>query len=258
MLTMRPQRADSMSSSARRVQWKAPDRLVSITLSQSSTLMRMARPSRWWPALLTSTCTGPKRSRAATKARSTASGSETSAWMSPPLRLAVATFIPRSRSASVTAAPMPRVPPVTTAHPPSGTDMHALLPGHDTRTPDEPRAEGGQADAVAGAQRAVALGLPQGQGDRGRGRVRDVIEVERDALARHPELVGRRLDDSRVGLMGDEQVEVGRVQAAPVQRGLRRLHHAADGMAVDLATLHPDQPLVGIGVEQVPMDAVAA
>src|SRR5713226_6597658 len=256
-LTIRPQRADRMSSSARRVQWKAPDRLVSTTLSQSSALMRMARPSRRWPALLTSTCTGPKRSRASTKARSTASGSDTSAWRSPPFRLSVATFQPRSRRASATAAPIPRVPPVTRAQPPSGADMHALLPGHDARAPHEAGPEGGQADAVAGVQRAVALGLPQSQRDRGRRGVRDVIDVEGDALARQAELVGRRLDDPRVGLMGDEQVEIGRGQVAPVQRRLRRLDHPADGVAVDLAALHPYQPLVGVGVEQVAVDAVA-
>src|SRR6478752_1222171 len=257
-LTIRPQRAESMSSSARRVQWKAPDRLVSTTLPQSSALMRIARPSRRWPALLTSTWTGPKRSRASAKARSTASGSDTSAWRSAPFRLSVATFHPRSRSASATAAPMPRVPPVTTAQPSSRADMDALLPRHDARAPHEPGAKGGEADAVAGAQRAVAFGLPQRQGDRGRRCVREVIDVEGDALARQAELIGRRLDDPRVGLMGDEQIEIGRVQPAPVQRGLGCLDHPANGVAVDLSALHPDQPLIRVGVEQVAMDAVAA
>src|SRR5437763_3284400 len=262
---MRPQRAESMSSSARRVQWKAPERLVSTTLPHSSALMRIASPSRRWPALLTSTCTGPKRSRASAKARSTASGSPTSAMTSPPVLPRATTRQPRSRSAPATAAPMPRVPPVTRAQPPSGgpplpsrADMHALLPRDDAGAPHEAGAEGGQPDPVAGPQRTAALGLPQRERDRCRRRVGDMVDVERHAVTRHSELVGRGLDDAGVGLVGDEQIELARLQAAVGKRGPRRLDHPADGVTVDLAPLHAQQPLLGPGVEQVAVDAVAA
>jgi len=41
-----------------------------------------------------------------------------------------------------------------------------------------------------------------------------MVDIEGDALARQTELVGGRLDDPRVRLMGHEQVEIGRVQTA--------------------------------------------
>src|ERR687886_713502 len=104
-----------MSSSARRVQWKAPLRLTSEL---------------------------------------------------EPLRESVATVQPSARSFSAIAAPMPREPPVTSAQPPSGADMRALLPADDARAPDEPRAERRQRDDRAGLEPTVALGLGERERDR--------------------------------------------------------------------------------------------
>src|SRR3954470_20655799 len=205
---MRPQRALSMSSSARLVQWKAPVRFVSTTASQSSSGMRIARPSRVMPALLTSTAIEPKRSRTSPNARSTSAAAPTSACTSPPERATVTTRWPSARRRSAIAAPMPRVPPVTTATVPSGAGMDTLLPAQHAGAPDEAGAEGGDGDRHAGPQDPVALGLMQRERDRRRGRVGDAADVEDDLLLRHAEVRGRRLDDPAVGLVGDEEVDV--------------------------------------------------
>src|SRR3954449_11506400 len=219
---MRPQRARSMSFSARLVQWKAPLRFVSTTPAQSSSGIRMARPSAVTPALLTSTRTGPKRSWTSSNAACTEAGSATSAWTSAPLpalRPSVATVQPSLRSRSAMAAPIPRVPPVTSATPsrPSGADRAALLPAHDARAPDEAGAEGGQRDGRARAQPPVGLGLGQRERDRRRRRVGDAVDVEDELLGRQPQLGGGRLEDARVGLVGDQQVEVGDGEAGVVE-----------------------------------------
>src|SRR6476646_1877264 len=195
---MRPQRAFSMSSSARRVQWKAPERLVSTTACHSSAGMRMVRPSWRTPALLTSTRIGPKRSRTASKAAWTCSGLLTSACTSPDVRPRRATFQPSVSRRSAIAAPMPRVPPVTTAQPscPLRADMDALLPAHDPGPPHEAGAEGGQGDGVTGLEATLALGLLQGERDRGRRGVGHAVEVDDDLVARDAELGRGRIDDA--------------------------------------------------------------
>src|SRR5215217_4345905 len=235
----RPQRALSMSSSARRVQWNAPFKLTSTTRSHSSADMRIARPSSRTPALLTSTSTGPKRSRTSSKALTTCSESATSAFTSAPLPLrdSVATLKPSSRSLSAIAAPMPREPPVTSAQPPSGADIRALLPAHDARAPDEARAEGRQRDDRAGLEAPVALGVGEGERDRGRRRVRDPVDVDHDLLGRQAELVAGGRQDPHVRLVGDEEVDVVDRQAGALDRLAGRLDHAADRVAVDLAAL---------------------
>src|SRR3954454_4360417 len=205
----RPQRALSMSSSARRVQWKAPFRLTSTTRSHSSAMMRIARPSLRTPALLTSTSTGPKRSRTCSNAATTCSASATSALTSEllPLRESVATLKPSSRSLPAIAAPMPREPPVTSAQPPSGADMRALLPAHDARAPHEAGAERRQRDDRARLEAPRALGLGQRERDRRRRGVRDLVDVDHELLGRQPELVGGRLQDPDIGLVGDEEID---------------------------------------------------
>src|SRR3954454_11510969 len=256
----RPQRALSMSSSARRVQWKAPFRLTSTTRSHSSADMRIARPSSRTPALLTSTSTGPKRSRTSSKAFTTCSESATSAFTSEalPLRESVATVKPSARSFSAIAAPMPREPPVTSAQPPSGADMHALLPAHDARAPDEAGAERRQRDDRAGLEPPVALGVGPRERDRGRRRVRDPVDVDHDLLGRQPELVAGGREDADVRLMGDEEIDVVDGQAGALDRLGRRLDHPADRVAVDLAALHAELRVGALGVEHVRLRGVRA
>src|SRR5512133_683742 len=255
---MRPQRALSMSSSARRVQWKAPERLVSTTACHSSAGMRMVRPSWRTPALLTSTRIGPKRSRTASKAAWTCSGSLTSACTSPEVRLRRATFQPSLSRRSAMAAPMPRVPPVTRAQPslPSRADMHALLPAHDARAPHEAGAEGGQGDGVTGLQAALALGLLQRERDRGRGRIGHTVEVDDDLLARNAQLRGGGLDDADVGLVGDEEVDVPDGAPGALERLAAGGGHPPHGVAVDVGALHAQDALVALGVEQVGLRSV--
>src|SRR3954451_2597300 len=257
---MRPQRALSMSSSARRVQWKAPERLGSTNACHSSAGMRMVRPSWRTPALLTSTRIGPKRSRTSAKAAWTCSGSLTSACTSPEVRLRRATFQPSLSRRSAMAAPMPRVPPVTRAQPslPLGADMHALLPAHDARAPHEASAEGGQGDGVTGLEAALALGLLEGEWDRRRRGVGHAVDVDDDLLQRHAQLGGGRVDDAHVGLVGDEEVDVLDRAPGALERLAAGSGHPPHGVAVDVGALHAQHPLVALGVEQVGLRAVGA
>ena len=78
-MTTRPKRLRIMGRSARRVSRKAADRLVSITLAQSSSSIWGDSPSARTPALLTSTSTGPSSSSSRENSASAASGSEMSA-----------------------------------------------------------------------------------------------------------------------------------------------------------------------------------
>ena len=77
---MRPLRALSIARLTARVQRKTPVRLRSITLCQSPVFMRITRPSRVMPALLTSTSRRPCRSNTAFTIASTSASSATLAW----------------------------------------------------------------------------------------------------------------------------------------------------------------------------------
>src|SRR4051794_2448094 len=103
--------------------------------------MRSARPSRVMPALLTSTRIGPCSSSMRVNAASTLPVSRTSqSLLDRPTA-----FKPSPRRRSTIAAPIPRLPPVTTAQgrveSELRADMHALLPAHDAGAPDEAGAE---------------------------------------------------------------------------------------------------------------------
>src|SRR3954451_23894181 len=142
-----------MSGSAALVQLKAPVRLVSTTLDQSSWSIEIARPSARIPALLINARIGPRDTRTRANAAMTASRSDTSASARPRR----ATSQPSAWRRSAIAAPMPRVPPVTMAQPSLGGDIRTLLPGRDAGAPDEPGAEGGEADRRARLEQPVAL-----------------------------------------------------------------------------------------------------
>ena len=68
----------------------------------------------------------------------------------------------------------------------------------------------------------------------------------------HAERVGDGGDDPRVGLVGDEVVDVVE-RSTPLRSSTcaRGLGHARDGVAVDLLTGHPQLALVALGVERV-------
>ena len=111
---------------------KTDFRLVSSTASQSASLMRINRPSRVTPALLTRMLMPPVSSRILATAASTAAVSPTSTATAqlcrPSAVISSATFCelasvrerhttlaPASASFSAMARPMPRPAPVTTA-----------------------------------------------------------------------------------------------------------------------------------------------
>ena len=115
------------------MQLKTPLRLVSMTVSQSSSLMRKASPSRVTPALFTRMSTLPKASMIFLPTAAVASVSEIStanacaepgwavlisAVVDEQLlseRLTTATLAPSAAKREAMAFPIPRPPPVTTA-----------------------------------------------------------------------------------------------------------------------------------------------
>src|SRR5262249_31825586 len=157
--------------SAAWVQWKAPLRLVSMTDVHASAPIEIASVSSRMPALLTSTRIGPCSCATEANVSVTATGSVTSHVASPPVRLTVTTLKPSSRRRWAIAAPMPRLPPVTTAQPSSRGDTSLLLPRDDPGAPREPGAECGEGDRVAGLEAAFGLGLGKRERDRRRRRV---------------------------------------------------------------------------------------
>ena len=80
MKIIRPQRARTIFVAARLAQRKAPPRLVSTTLVNCSSDIRMISVSSVMPAFATSTSTGPSSFSIAVNAASTDSASETSQW----------------------------------------------------------------------------------------------------------------------------------------------------------------------------------
>ena len=71
MKTIRPNRARIIGRAARRATRNAPVRLVAITASQSSSLIRISSVSRVMPALATRTSTGPRAASTSANAAST-------------------------------------------------------------------------------------------------------------------------------------------------------------------------------------------
>ncbi len=116
---MRPNLAFSMPFEARFTTRNAPVRLVSITLVNSSSLMRMSSVSRVMPAFATTTSTGPSSASISVKAWSIDAASVTSARTvsepsgPSPDRAVTATRWPWATNSRAIAYPMPRLPPVT-------------------------------------------------------------------------------------------------------------------------------------------------
>jgi hypothetical protein len=118
------------------MQWKVPVRLTASMPCHSAASVRSNFWLLAWPALLTSTCTGPKAASARAKAWRTEASSAMSACTActvcalppssctavssaAPSRPSSVTRAPRASSARAQARPMPRAPPVTRACRPS-------------------------------------------------------------------------------------------------------------------------------------------
>jgi hypothetical protein len=78
MLTIRPYRRRAIEAKARRVRLTAPERFVSSTFRQSSSVNPVHMLSARMPALFTSTSTAPSFASALSNSCSTPSGSDTS------------------------------------------------------------------------------------------------------------------------------------------------------------------------------------
>ena len=153
MLMIRPLRLRIITSDAARVNRNTLRRLVAMTASQSSSLIRGMSVSLVMPALLTTISSRPHFSARSSTSLLTAALSVTSHGCTsavPPaaaiasavsfslsaLRATQATFAPAPASRSAIALPMPREAPVTIAvwplkinlNPPIGVVCHMLIP----------------------------------------------------------------------------------------------------------------------------------
>ena len=209
-MTIRPQRALSMSISARRVQWKAPVRLVSTTavpllvghadgqavVAHAGVVDEHEHGAEALAHLVEGGAARPRRRRRRPARRRRCARRDR--------------VQPSSRSRSTIAAPIPRVPPVTTAQPAgrSGADMRALLPATIARAPHEAGAEGGQRRRARRAQAAVALGAASASGIDADDVLATRSRLSATRSSGRPSSARRGLEDPGVGLVGDEQVEV--------------------------------------------------
>ena len=84
-----------------------------------------------------------------------------------------------------------------------------------------------------------------GQGDRHgrRGRVAVLVEVDEHAVHRQVQALGDGLDDPDVGLVRDEQVDVGRLEAGALDGRQRGRRQRPGREPVGLLALHPDEVL---------------
>ena len=91
-------------------------------------------------------------------------------------------------------------------HPPhrSTALAHVMPPPNPDRSTRDP-----------GVETARLQGVGESQGDRRRGRVAVAVDGHHAALVGDPEALGGRGDDAGVGLVGDEEVDVGRRRARP-------------------------------------------
>ena len=259
---MRPQRALSMSSSARRVQWKAPERLVSTTACHSSAGMRMVRPSWRTPALLTSTRIGPKRSRTSSKAACDLLGvADVGLHVARRCGPGARRSSRRSRRRSAMAAPMPRVPPVTSAQPswPLRADMRRA-PSSSRR----PRPTRSRRRRRPGRRWRRASGGPSRSAcSRASGIEADDVLATRSTLTTTFSAAARARAAAASMMRTLAWWATKRSMSSTVQPGARerlagRRGHARDGVAVDLGALHAQHALVALGVEQVGLRAVGA
>src|ERR1700681_805052 len=101
-------------------------------------------------------------------------------------------------------------------------------PAKKDRTDGEPRAYRGEQHEITVLEPARADRIVQSQRDGRRRRVAEPLDVDDDPLRAHAESLGRGLDDAAVGLMRDEEVEVGGRQAVAVEQTTGDLLRFAD------------------------------
>ena len=84
MFTIDPARRFSILRATARQVLKGPRRFVSMTVSQSSSLIRAMSVSRVTPALLTSASMSPSSDSTRSMSAAASSGTDTSAWIATP------------------------------------------------------------------------------------------------------------------------------------------------------------------------------
>ena len=231
---------------------------MSTTFSQSSALIRIARPSSRMPALLTSTRTGPKRSRTSVEGALHLLGvGDVGLHVGAVARqrrdgpAAVAQALGDRRADAARAAGDERA---ALRH-----GMGALLPRHDARAPHEAGAEGRQGDDV----RPGAGGPRSRPGPGASGIEADEVLAIRSTFT-YRRSGGRPSSAAAASRMRElawwatKQVDVVDGQPGALERDAAWRRPSADRVAVDLAALHLQDAGRALGVEQVGARAVGA
>src|SRR4029078_8262370 len=133
--------------------------------------------------------------------------------------MAALTNRPRMRTTSRTKSSR-RSP---TSNPSKGSGPVHSRPAHQERAHGETGPDGGEEREVALLQPRVVEGGGQGERDRGRRRVAGALDVLDHLRFREVEAVAHRVDDAQVVLVGDEEVELLRLQAVALQEREARL-----------------------------------
>ena len=175
-----------------------------------------------------------------------ASASPTSAWTSPPVRPSVTTVQPSARRRSAIAAPMPRAAAGDQRRTGVLRRRHGRAPSSDMTPAPQTKPAPNAAIATRGAGLAAALrsACHSASGIEARDVLATRSTFDDDLLLGHAEPARGGLDDAGVGLVGDEDVDVVDRRCPRGERLAGRLDHARDGVAVDLAALHPQHALV--------------
>src|ERR1044072_2774515 len=116
-------------------------------------------------------------------------------------------------------------------------------PGHGGRAPRGPAAERRHAELVALLQAPRTHALVETDRDRGRRRVAVAVDVHVDLLRRPREPLAYGLDDAKVRLVRDEEVDLVGGPARGLHAAERGLAHAAHREGVELLSLHADEML---------------
>src|SRR5688572_12782529 len=110
----------------------------------------------------------------------------------------------------------------------------ALQP-QDHGSPREAAAEGGHEDRGTGSDAALRTRLGEGDRDRGRGGVPVPLDVDVDLVVGNAETAAKRMDDSDVRLVGNDEIDVVKGKVGPLERDAARLLHGQDRALEHLA-----------------------
>ena len=110
-------------------------------------------------------------------------------------------------------------------------------PAQQCRPNGEPRSDRREKHQASLLQFAFLDGRMHGQRYRPRRRIAVPIDVDDHAFRTQPQPFGRRIDDAKVGLVWDEDINIGPLQPMPFQQRLTKLRLLAYGKLKNLLSV---------------------